>query len=87
MKDYYRTFGSYMKVSSDTLKVNDLKEELLDYLTPLSDASPAKFNRPFTNTFFNWLVFQKDFDTNPLLPIGLKKKRDDGRIRCVEPTI
>lgn len=86
MKDYYRTFCSYTKVSSDTLKVSALKEELLDFLTPLSDASPAKFNRPFSNlnTFFNWLVFQKVFDTNPLLSIGLIKKRDDGRIRCVE---
>lgn len=86
MKDYYRTFNSFMKVSSDSLDVNILKDELLNFLTTLSDASPAKFNRPFSNlnTFFNWLVFQKVYNDNPLLAIGLKKKRDDGRIRCID---
>jgi site-specific recombinase XerD len=86
MKDYHRTFDSYMKVSSDTLEVNGLKEELLSFLTPLADASPAKFNRPFSNlnTLFNWLVLQEVYNKNPLQSIGLKKKRDDGRIRCVE---
>lgn len=86
MKDYYRTFNSYMKISSNTLKMSDLKSDLLSFLTPLSDASPAKFNRPYSNlnTLFNWLIQQNVYQDNPLKSIGLKKKKDEGRIRCVE---
>jgi site-specific recombinase XerD len=36
------------------------------------------------NTLFNWLVQQNAMEYNPLLAIGLRKKRDDGRIRCIE---
>lgn len=86
MRDYSNTFERFMKVSSNTLNLEELKSKLLEFLTPLSNASPAKFDRPYSNlnTLFNWLVSQNIIEYNPLTSIGLKKKRDEGRIRCVE---
>ncbi|MHB8062152.1 MAG: tyrosine-type recombinase/integrase [Ruminiclostridium sp.] len=86
LRDYNNTFERFMRKSNNEIKMDILKKELLEFLTLLSDASPAKFNRPYSNlnALFNWLVQQNIMEHNPLLSIGLKKKRDDGRIRCVE---
>ncbi|HEX2947359.1 MAG TPA: hypothetical protein VHT96_15555 [Clostridia bacterium] len=61
MKDYFRTFKEFRRVSSYSICLDTLKQELLTFLTPLSNGSPAKFNRPYRNlnTLFNWLVQQK----------------------------
>lgn len=86
IRDYTKTFDRFMRVSSNTMGVDIIRKELLVFLTPLADASPAKFNRPYSNlnALFNWLIQQNAIEYNPLLSIGLKQKRDDGRIRCVE---
>ena len=86
MRDYVNTFDRFMKVSDNSMNVTILKTELLSFLTSLTSGSPAKFNRPYSNmnSLFNWLVQQKVLCENPLLELGLKKKRDEGRIRCVE---
>ena len=86
IRDYMNTFERFMRASSNTISQDTLKNELLTFLTPLAGASPAKFNRPYSNlnALFNWLIQQGAIQSNPLLTIGLKKKRDEGRIRCVE---
>ncbi|NLO38087.1 MAG: tyrosine-type recombinase/integrase [Ruminiclostridium sp.] len=86
MRDYHNTFERFMRIACNTLSPDILKQELLEFLTPLADASPAKFNRPYSNlnSFLNWLIFQGVIEINPLLSIGLKKKRDEGRIRCID---
>lgn len=69
MRDYNKTFERFMRISSNLMKLDVLRKELLEFLTPLSDASPAKFNRPYSNlnTLFNWLVQQNAIEFNPLL--------------------
>lgn len=86
LRDYNNTFKRFMRISGNEIKMDILKKELLEFLTLSSDASPAKFNRPYSNlnVLFNWLVQQNIMERNPLLSIGLKKKRGDERIHCVE---
>lgn len=86
MRDYNNTFERFLRISNNVIDEEMLKSDLLEFLTPLSDSSPAKFNRPYSNlnALFNWLIQQEIIEKNPLISIGLKKKRDNGRIRCVE---
>jgi DNA-binding HxlR family transcriptional regulator len=70
MRDYNKTFERFMRISSNVAMKSDIiKKELLEFLTPLSDASPAKFNRPYSNlnTLFNWLVQQNAIEYNGLV--------------------
>lgn len=86
LKDYKNTFKRYLKTSKNIMNIDIMKSELLEFMTALSDASPAKVNRPYSNlcALFNWLVSQNALEHNPLKLLGLKKKKDEGKIRSIE---
>ena len=86
LRDYNNTFARFKKGATGSISLLHLKSDILTFLTPLTDASPAKFNRPYSNmnSLFNWLVEQEVLEKNPITSLGLKKKRDEGRIRCIE---
>jgi len=75
MKNYNSTFRWF----------EDYDFDFMELLKTKSDASPAKFNVPYSciNAFYNWCVLQEYILKNPLLKSGLKKIRDDGNIRVV----
>lgn len=85
LRNYNSTFRRFMVVSENRLDVKVLEDDIMVFLTPLSDASPAKFNVPYSNlnALFNWLILQEVLESNPLKNLGLKKKKDEGNIRCI----
>lgn len=86
LRDYQNTFEKFKNYSSGTMEFELLKSEILKFLTDRANGSPAKYNRPYSNmtAFLSWAVRQKIIDKNPIIELELKKRRDDGRIRCVD---
>ena len=90
MKDYQRTFTMFEKYySKDIINLQDIKKALLEMFATLSNGAPATFNIPYSylTCFFNWAVENKYILENPLKSIGLKKKRDTGKIRTIPQDI
>lgn len=90
IKDYNVTFTLFEKYyTKDMMELQALKQSLLEMFVPLSKGSPATFNRPYSNLscFFNWAVTNEYMEKNPLKMTGLKKKRDEGKIRNIPEDI
>lgn len=73
LRDYTKTFKQWESFDFD----------FMQYLKSKSGESPARFNIPYSNinALYNWCVLQEYIPNNPLLKSGLKKVRDDGKIR------
>lgn len=73
LRDYKKTFKQFEHYNYD----------FMEYLKSKTGGSPARFNIPYSNlnAFYNWCVRQEYLEYNPLIKSGLKKIRDDGRIR------
>lgn len=87
ISDYQRTFKSFQNVmDGDTLDLELLKEKLLLFFSARSNKSPATYNVPYANltAFFTWAVKEQFLESNPVKLLGLKKKRDEGRMRHLE---
>lgn len=90
LDDYNVTFNAFEKYyTKDRMELQALKQSLLEMFVPLSQGSPATFNRPYSNLscFFNWAVTNEYMEKNPLKMTGLKKKRDEGKIRNIPEDI
>lgn len=86
--DYERNLGNfYLYCDSDTTNDKLLQEKVIGYLSQYSNKAPATFNIPYQNlnAFFNWCTLTENLPYNPLRLSGLKKKKDDGKIRHSEP--
>lgn len=86
IRDYKLTFEEFCPISDNSLDITSLKDEVLKYLTSKSDGSPTKYNRPYSvlKCFFNWAITQELIAKNPIDMLGLKKKKDEPRIRAIK---
>lgn len=90
MKDYNRSFELFERYyTEDIIKLEDVKTALFEMFDPLSNGAPATFNVPFANLtcFFNWALYNNYITKDPLKMTGLKKKKDDGKIRNIPPDV
>ncbi len=86
MKDYSKTFKRFADCTEvSNLTLSELKSSLLHFFAGLSNKAPATYNVPYQNlnAFFVWAVEEKYVEENPLKATGLKKKRDEGRVRHI----
>ena len=81
--DYRKYLEDFLKMSSDTLELDDLKRDLLAYFSAIPDTSPARFNHPYQylHALFSWCVKQDYLECNPFDKLDLKKRRDEGNIQ------
>lgn len=90
IRDYNTTFKAFKYLSNITeFKITDVKENLLQFFSKKSQNAPATYNIPYSNlnAFFNWAINEGYIDENPIKALGLKKKRDEGRIRHIEEDV
>lgn len=90
LKDYNTTFKTFRSFSNITdFDIDEIKEELLHFFSNKSYKAPATYNVPYSNlnAFFNWMVRETYIPENPLKALGLKKKKDEGRIRHIEEDV
>ena len=82
LNDYIKTFKKFSDFGCNTMELEILNNDLVEFFKSIPDTSPAVYNRPFSNlsSFFNWCVKQDILECNPLSKLGLHKKRDDGNI-------
>ena len=87
IKDYQTTFKLFLSFfEAQEIRLENIRDKILNLFSKLSNLAPATFNNPYSylNSFFNWSVNENYLDENPLKSLGLKKKKDEGRIRCIE---
>lgn len=90
IKDYEVTFNEFKNTyGSSKIEKQQLSFAVLEYFKGKSNKAPATFNRPYANLhcFFEWCVNGDYLDKNPLKELGLKKKKDVGKVRHVEEDI
>lgn len=65
------------------------ERNLKEYFKGKSNKALATFNIPYVNLhcFFEWCVNGDYLDKNPLKELGLKKKKDVGKVRHVEEDV
>lgn len=94
----YRTISDYQKHLGNFLNTFNAyktdfetkKNALLDFFAKKRGKAPATYNIPFSNlnAFFNWMVdVEKVLEENPLKVLKLKKIKDEGRARHIEPNV
>lgn len=83
VSDYRKYLEDFLRVSSDSLELDDLKGDVLRYFFSIPDTSPARFNHPYQylHALFAWCVKQDYPVCNPFEKLDLKKRRDDGNIQ------
>ena len=47
MKDYHKYLNPFIAQSSNSMNVNVLKAEILDYFANIPPTSPARYNHPY----------------------------------------
>jgi integrase len=90
LKDYECTFNQFKKVyPTNEIDMDMLKMKLLEFFQTVSNKAPATFNRPYANLhcFFDWCVQENFLIQNPLKSLGLKKRKDVGKVRHVDDEI
>lgn len=90
IKDYNTTFERFEKYyNKENIEIDEVKNSLLQMFEKISNGAPATFNVPYANLmcFFNWCVTNEFLEKNPLRLTGLKKKRDEGKVRTIPEDI
>jgi len=88
----YRTIRVYQKHLEDFLTTlfETLKNALINFYSQKRDKVPATYNIPYSNlnAFFNWMVdVEKVLKENPLKVLKLRKIKDEGQARHIEPDV
>ncbi len=75
LRDYNKTFNQWKEFNYD----------YMEFLKSKQGGSPAKFNIPYSNlnAFYNWCIRLEYYPSNPLTKTGLKKVKDDGKVRTI----
>ena len=83
MKDYHKYLNPFIAQSSNSMNVNVLKAEILDYFANIPPTSPARYNHPYQclHALFAWCAKQDYLPYNPFDKLDLKKLKDDGNIQ------
>ena len=86
LDDYQKYINKFIDQSSNSLDVDILKSELLEYFSEIPQTSPARFNHPYQylHALFSWCAKQDYLPYNPFDKLQLKKIRDDGNVQPAE---
>lgn len=82
MKLYHYEYKHFKQYYDE---VNDIQQAVINFFAFKAGQAPVTYNMTYKvlNCLFNYAVTQDYIDVNPIKKIGLKPKRDDGKIRCV----
>ena len=72
--------------SENSLDVDVLKIEILEYFADIPKTSPARFNHPYQylHSLFEWCAKQDYIPYNPFDKLELKKLKDEGKVQPAE---
>ena len=83
LSDYRKYIEKFLAQSENSLDVEILKTEILDFFAEIPKTSPARFNHPYQylHSLFEWCAKQDYIPYNPFDKLELKKVRDDGHVQ------
>lgn len=88
LQDYFSTFKEFNKYIDYNKPISEdkLKSAVVEFLKTKANKQPATYNRPYSylHSFFEWCKRNNFLLENPIKVLGLKKKKDEGKIRHVE---
>ena len=86
LSDYKKYIDKFLAQSQNTLDVDVLKIEILEYFADIPKTSPARFNHPYQDlhALFEWCAKQDYLPYNPFQKLQLKKVRDEGNVQPAE---
>ena len=81
LNDYKKYIDKFLEQSQNSLDVDVLKIEILEYFADIPKTSPARFNHPYQylHALFAWAAKQDYIPYNPFEKLELKKVRDEGK--------
>ena len=84
--DYKKYIDKFLEHSANSLDVDILKVEILEYFADIPHTSPARFNHPYQylHALFSWCAKQDYLPYNPFEKLQLKKLRDEGKVQPAE---
>lgn len=82
-KDYQKYINDFIENSQDSIELEALKDDVLDYFAAIPLTSPARYNHPYEylHAFFAWCAKQDYIVCNPFDKLDLKKIKDEGNIK------
>ncbi len=82
---YNYEYSHFRRYTSNTTDIRKLKAELLRLFSDRSKLAPTTYNMTYKvfNCFFNWAEHEKLIEVNPIKELGLKAKRDEGKLRSI----
>lgn len=83
LKDYQKYIDQFIEQSENSMDIDVLKAELLNYFAEIPTTSPARYNHPYQylHALFEWCAMQDYLPFNPFDKLGLKKIRDEGKVQ------
>ena len=86
LNDYKKYIDKFLEQSQNSLDVDVLKMEILEYFADIPKTSPARFNHPYQylHALFAWAAKQDYIPYNPFEKLELKKVRDEGNVQPAE---
>ena len=83
LKDYQKYIDQFIEQSENSMDIDVLKAELLNYFAEIPTTSPARYNHPYQylHALFEWCAIQDYLPFNPFDKLGLKKIRDEGKVQ------
>lgn len=82
-KDYQKYINDFIENSQNSIDIEILKEDILDYFGAIPLTSPARYNHPYEylHAMFAWCAKQDYIICNPFDKLELKKIKDEGNIK------
>lgn len=86
LSDYEKYIFPFVKQSDNTLDIDVLKSEILNYFANIPATSPARYNHPYQclHALFTWCAKQDYIPYNPFDKLELKKIKDEGKVQPAE---
>ena len=83
LHDYEKYINPFIEQSSNSMDVDVLKKEILEYFANIPTTSPARYNHPYQylHALFAWCSKQDYLPYNPFDKLELKKLKDEGNIK------
>ena len=83
LHDYQKNIDPFIEQSSNTMDIDVLKREILDYFANIPATSPSRYNHPYQylHALFAWCAKQDYIPYNPFDKLDLKKIKDEGNIK------
>ena len=75
LRDYQKYITPFIEQSSNSMDIDVLKREILNYFAAIPTTSPARYNHPnqYLHALFSWCAKQNYLPYNPFDKLDLKK--------------